>query len=208
MYQLLQAHLSEVPPPLEGIRIGVDPALAALVMACLAKNPDARPATAKAFLHQLDALRSSGAREAIPTVLGSTPRRLDKVLGLWAVGSGAAWILARAAVVGIGLPRWTVTLVLGVAALALPLMVATWYVQRTARRALAQTPALTPGGSVLRGTMATLAIKASPHLLAPDAARRHHRRGRSGARGRRLCRAPAARRGPCCVTPLRRTDSE
>ncbi|MDQ8145832.1 MAG: serine/threonine-protein kinase [Gemmatimonadota bacterium] len=164
VYQLLQAHLSEVPPPLEGIRIGVDPALAALVMACLAKNPDARPATAKAFLHQLDALRSSGAREAIPTVLGSTPRRLDKVLGLWAVGSGAAWILARAAVVGIGLPRWTVTLVLAVAALALPLMVATWYVQRTARRALAQTPALTPGGSVLRGTMATLAIKASPHL--------------------------------------------
>ncbi|MBM3884417.1 MAG: protein kinase [Gemmatimonadetes bacterium] len=164
VYQLLQAHLSEVPPPLEAIRVGVDPALAALVMACLAKDPEARPETAKAFLHQLDALRSSGAREAIPAVLAATPRRLGKVLGLWVVGSGAAWVLARAAVIGIGLPRWTVTLVLAVAALALPLMVATWYVQRMARQALVQTPALTPGGSVLRGTMATIAIKASPHL--------------------------------------------
>jgi len=47
----------------------------------------------------------------------------------------------------------------------LPAILATWYVQRTARRAYTATPVFTTGGSSSRqGTMATIALKASPHV--------------------------------------------
>jgi tetratricopeptide (TPR) repeat protein len=47
----------------------------------------------------------------------------------------------------------------------LPAVLVTWYVQRTARRAYTSTPVFTTGGSASRqGTIATIAIKASPHV--------------------------------------------
>ena len=55
---VLAAHREETPPPLEVRRPDVPPALAALVLALLAKDPAARPQSANAVLH---ALRSAPA---------------------------------------------------------------------------------------------------------------------------------------------------
>ncbi|HVS17773.1 MAG TPA: tetratricopeptide repeat protein, partial [Planctomycetota bacterium] len=47
----------------------------------------------------------------------------------------------------------------------LPAILLTWYVHDVARRLATATPALTPGGSApSHGTLATLAVKASPHV--------------------------------------------
>ena len=52
-----------------------------------------------------------------------------------------------------------------VMALGLPVILFTGYVQSVTRRALTATPRLTPGGGAQpQGTMATIALKASPHL--------------------------------------------
>ena len=60
--QLIVAHLSEVPAPLAGFRADLPPALAALVMRCLAKDPARRPQTAEELISSLRAV-SSPARE-------------------------------------------------------------------------------------------------------------------------------------------------
>ena len=63
------------------------------------------------------------------------------------------------------LPSWVLPGALIVMALGLPVILFTGYVQSVARRALIATPALTPGGGqVPHGTMATIALKASPHV--------------------------------------------
>ncbi|HEX6315153.1 MAG TPA: hypothetical protein VFZ73_09855, partial [Gemmatimonadaceae bacterium] len=50
-------------------------------------------------------------------------------------------------------------------ALGLPVILFTAFVQKATRRALTATPTLTPGGSpVPQGTMATIAVKAAPHV--------------------------------------------
>jgi len=105
---------------------------------------------------------ASGARAA-------RERALPTVLAVWAGASAAAYVLARAAVVGIGLPSFTVPLVLGVAALGLPAVLFTWYVQRAAARAARTTPIRTPGGTIqsaaaAQGTMATMALRARPYV--------------------------------------------
>jgi hypothetical protein len=78
----------------------------------------------------------------------------------------AVAVLARAAIVGIGLPDWVFAGSLIVMALGLPVVLWTGYVQRVARRAVTMTPTYTPGGSpsVARGTIATMALKAAPKM--------------------------------------------
>jgi tetratricopeptide (TPR) repeat protein len=53
-----------------------------------------------------------------------------------------------------------------VMALGLPVILWTGYVQRVTRRALTATPTFTPGGTPapVKGTMATMALKAAPHV--------------------------------------------
>src|SRR5690606_3576083 len=68
-HALVLAHLSEPPPPLPAT---VAPALAALVLSCLAKAPDERLSSAGAILAGLDAARDDAVREsgraaALPT---------------------------------------------------------------------------------------------------------------------------------------------
>ena len=57
------AHLTEEPPALRSLGVAVDPALEALVLACLAKEPAGRPASARVLAEQLRAL---GAPPASP----------------------------------------------------------------------------------------------------------------------------------------------
>ena len=65
-----------------------------------------------------------------------------------------------------GLPDWVFPGALIVMALGLPVILWTAYVHRVTKKAFGSTPNFTPGGtpSLVQGTMATIALKASPHM--------------------------------------------
>src|SRR5512146_2274778 len=96
--RLLGAHLTSAPAPVESARPDCPPGLALLVSRLLQKDPADRPADAQTVLRSLLA---------------------------WAAATLVVWIVARAAVVGIGLPSWTVTGAVGVMLLGLPVLLAT-----------------------------------------------------------------------------------
>ena len=162
-HRLLAAHLSQTAPRLSAVASQVSAAVDSLVASCLSKQPGDRPQTARELLSQLEAA-VSGTSSGAGHVALQRQTSLPKAIGIWAASFAATWILARAAVVGIGLPEWTVPLALVVAALGLPMVLATWYVQKTARKALLTTPMHTPGGTQVHTTMATMALKAAPMM--------------------------------------------
>ena len=162
--RVLAAQLGEMPRDVRELQPGLPPELAALVMQCLAKEPDARPADANVIVRQLDAVYSSGG--ASRTLAATTPRlRLGRALGIWAAIAAALVGGVWAAREYLGLPDWALYGAVGIVLAGLPAVLGTWWVQRTARRAATATPTLTPGGSMMAAsTMATMAIKASPHV--------------------------------------------
>ncbi|HET6681532.1 MAG TPA: hypothetical protein VFG84_10065, partial [Gemmatimonadaceae bacterium] len=150
-------------------RSDAPPELASLVMQCLAKEPESRPASATELLHRLDAVASpSSAGSAMSPILLGGKSMLLRALAIYAGAFLAVGILARAAIVAIGLPDWVFPGSLIVMALGLPVILFTGYTQYVARRAASATPTFTPGGTpsqaVARGTLATIAIRASPHM--------------------------------------------
>ena len=162
--RMLAAHMGETPVPITALRADVPAPLAQLVMQCLEKDPAALPQQAQAISKVLDAV-TSGGTPAMPTVLLGGRTSLVKALAVWGAATVAVAILAKAAIVGIGLPDWVLPGSLAVMALGLPVIFWTAYVQRVAHKAMTQTPTLTPGGSVApvtHGTMATMALKAAP----------------------------------------------
>ena len=161
--KLLAAHMGETPQPIEELRPDTPPALAQLVMRCLEKDANLRPQKANELVHVLDAVTTSGARNpAMPAILLSGRPRLIRALAWYAAAFFAAWILARAAVVGIGLPTWVVPGTLIVMALGLPVILFTAFVHHGAHAAMTNAN-MTPGGTpVIPSTMAMIAVKASP----------------------------------------------
>ncbi|HJQ20767.1 MAG TPA: protein kinase [Gemmatimonadaceae bacterium] len=161
--RMLAAHMTESPAPIETVRPETPLALAQLVMRCLEKDPAARPASASAIAQSLDVI-TSGGMAAMPDALRA-PVRLGRSLAFYAVAFVAVALLARAAIIVFGLPDWVFRGAIIVMLLGLPVLLFTWYVNRTVRRLAAVTPAHTPGGTPAgRGTMATLAMRASPHV--------------------------------------------
>ena len=77
-------------------------------------------------------------------------------------------IVARLLVDTQGLPEWVFGGALVVMALGFPVILFTGYTQYVARKVAQATPTLTPRGTLVRpsanGTMAQLAVKASPHV--------------------------------------------
>jgi eukaryotic-like serine/threonine-protein kinase len=95
-HQLFAAHLNETPASLEIARPDAPSALAALVMRCLAKDPGARPQSARAILETLDAV---GSGTMAGTSAGSAVRPPDRRRGL-ALRSAAALAVVAAAALG------------------------------------------------------------------------------------------------------------
>ncbi|MBX7120283.1 MAG: protein kinase [Gemmatimonadaceae bacterium] len=166
--RLLAAHLGEKPQDVRALRPDCPEPLAALVMRCLEKEPSARPQQATEIAKVLDTITSSGAAAAAPAILAGGRIRFGKALALWATAAGLVSVTAWAATSVIGLPDWVFPGAVGTMLAGLPVIIATWYAQKVAHRAFTGTPTLTPGGTtasaVPQGTMATIAMKASPHL--------------------------------------------
>ena len=163
--RILGAHMGETPPSLAELRADIPQALTELVMRCLAKDPAARPQSAADVITALNSVTSGSGMPALPPVLLHGPQAFRRALGLYVIAVILVAAIAKAAVVTIGLPGWVLPGALSVMALGLPAILFTGYVQAVARRVLVATPALTPGGGTApQGTMATIALKASPHV--------------------------------------------
>lgn len=159
--KVLAAHLGESPTDIADVAPGCPPALATLVMQCLDKDPDKRPQAASEVARALDSITTSGTGTQIPAILHGGRVPLGKALALWLVATVLVVVTAWAARSVIGLPDWVLPGALGVMLAGLPVLAATAYVQRTTHRAFTRTPGRT---TPTHGTMATLALKASPHL--------------------------------------------
>jgi tetratricopeptide (TPR) repeat protein len=164
--RMLAAHMGEAPRPVAELRPDMPEALAELVMRCLAKDPSDRPQSASDIVRVLDTITSGGGSPALPAVLLGGPGMFKKALAVYAAAFVVVAVIARAAIVGIGLPEWVFAGSLVVMALGLPVVLWTGYVQRVTRRALAATPTFTPGGTPTHthGTLANIALKAAPHV--------------------------------------------
>ncbi|HEY7614929.1 MAG TPA: protein kinase [Gemmatimonadales bacterium] len=163
--RLLAAHMSEAPRDVRSLRPDIPAALAELIMSCLAKDPEGRPQQARELVRVLETVTTSGSAAAAPAVLHGGRFPLGKALALWAAATAAVGVTAWAATDVIGLPDWVLPGSLGVMLAGLPVIGITAYVQRAAYRAYAITPQRTPGGGTpAQGTLATLALKASPHV--------------------------------------------
>src|SRR5665213_54397 len=168
-HKLLVAHMSETPRVVSTLRPDCPPALSALVMQCLAKDPASRPASANELLQRLDAVASPSApHTAMPGILIGGRSMVWRALAVYAAAFVGVAIVARASIIAIGLPDWVFPGALAVMALGLPVILFTAYTQYVSHRAAIATPTYTPGGTPslggAQGTMATLAIKASPHV--------------------------------------------
>jgi eukaryotic-like serine/threonine-protein kinase len=160
----LAAHMTETPAPIGEVRADTPESLARVVSRCLEKEPDQRPQSGLEIVQALDSITSTG-MSAMPSALLGGPGMLRKTLIAYAVALAVVAIVARAAIIALGLPDWVLPGALGVMLLGLPVILFTWYVGRTMRKLATTTPAVTPGGSpTTHGTMANLAIKASPHV--------------------------------------------
>jgi serine/threonine-protein kinase len=103
---MIAAHLTEPPPPLTERRPDLPPALAALVMQCLAKPPDERPVSADAVVTVLDKVRSGEWGAPVRTTVvtpASGSRRAGRrwlggaVLGTIALAALVAFVLSSRA---------------------------------------------------------------------------------------------------------------
>jgi tetratricopeptide (TPR) repeat protein len=164
--RMLAAHMSEAPKPVAELRPDIPTPLAELVMTCLEKDPAARPQAASDIARTLESITSGSGMQAMPPVLLGGPGMFRKALAIYAAAFVAVALLAKAAIVVIGLPDWVYPGTLVVMALGLPVVLVTGYVQHVTRRAMAATPTYTPGGTLVttRGTIATMALKAAPHV--------------------------------------------
>jgi tetratricopeptide (TPR) repeat protein/tRNA A-37 threonylcarbamoyl transferase component Bud32 len=156
--RMLAAHISEAPTPVGQLRPDVPAPLEQLVMRCLEKDPDLRPRSGGEIAQILDAIVSGTGSMASAA---GTQVPLTRALGLYAAALVTVAIIARAAIVALDVPGWVLPGAVGVVLLILPVILATWYVQREQHRAAITTPARTPGR--IAGPV-PLAMRLAPHL--------------------------------------------
>jgi TolB-like protein/tRNA A-37 threonylcarbamoyl transferase component Bud32 len=97
MHQILAAHLAEQPPELQSKCPDCPPALAALVMQCLRKDPADRPQSARAIVHTLDAVisRSDASLPGVRAGSSRVVRRVVPALAILFVAAVALFLIQR-----------------------------------------------------------------------------------------------------------------
>ena len=114
-HKLLVAHMGETPKPVAELRTDCPPALASLVMQCLAKDPAARPASASELLRppRRRGVALRGERRDARAAHRRPTDALARARASTRPRSSAVAIVARAAIIAIGLPtgsspaRWS-----------------------------------------------------------------------------------------------------
>jgi tetratricopeptide (TPR) repeat protein/tRNA A-37 threonylcarbamoyl transferase component Bud32 len=160
--KLLAAQMGERPEPIEKVRADAPPVLAQLVMRCLEKVPDDRPQAATDLVQILETVTSGGGLPMMPEILLGGRRRVWRAIALYVVSCVVMALLAKAAIIVLGLPDWVFPGTLLVMGLGLPIVLFTAFVHHGAYQALTS-PALTPRGTpVVHSTMTKLAMRASP----------------------------------------------
>ena len=162
--KMLAAHMMEAPASVSELRPDVPASLVAVIARCLAKDPADRPQSGAEVAHALDAV-TTGSGAAMPAAMLAGPNALKKMLAMYVLLALAVAVVARASLVVFGLPDWVFLGAMAVMLLGLPAILFTWYVHKAALRVATATPAPTPGGTPrTHGTLATMAVKASPHV--------------------------------------------
>jgi len=97
MHQILAAHLAEQPPELQSKCPDCPPALAALVMQCLRKDPAERPPSARDIVHALDAVisRSDASLPESRLISGRAVRRVVPALAILLVAAAAFFMMKQ-----------------------------------------------------------------------------------------------------------------
>jgi serine/threonine-protein kinase len=113
--KLLAAHLSQPPEPILSHRPDTPPALAELVMRCLEKEPVDRPQHASELARVLEIVSAGEERSA----RGHANVTLARRLGLGFAVIVAVTVLARAAIIALGLPEWVLPATLVIAVIAM-----------------------------------------------------------------------------------------
>ncbi|HEY4101822.1 MAG TPA: serine/threonine-protein kinase [Gemmatimonadales bacterium] len=164
---MLAAHMAEAPRPIRQLRPDTPPMLADLVMRSLAKDPGARPVSAAEIARTLDTI-TSGSNSVMPALLLGGAAIFRRAMAWYVVACVAVIGAAKALTITIGLPDWVVPGAAIVMLLGLPVILFTGYVQRVNQRLFTATPTLTPGGTpqvaAPEGTLATIALHATPHV--------------------------------------------
>jgi serine/threonine-protein kinase len=123
--KLLAAQMSDVPRPLRELRPDAPPALAALVMRCLEKDPNDRPQQVNEIVHLLDDV-ATGEHPTAPwtAVRRRSPRTsLGRALAIYCLAFIPVAVLAEGSIVALHLPAWLLPVVLAVMVLGLPVFV-------------------------------------------------------------------------------------
>jgi len=117
--KLLAAHLSQPPEPIRARRPDTPPALADLVMRCLAKEPADRPQKASDVVRVLEIVQAGEERARATAARGS----LGRALALGFVALVAVAIVARASIIAMGLPDWVLPVMLVATVLVIVVLV-------------------------------------------------------------------------------------
>jgi serine/threonine protein kinase len=126
--KILAAQVAERPVPISRLRPDVSPALEAIVMRCLEKNPDHRWRNADALTDELNTLTAqniSGGQPVVPRRV-TTARMIGTYLGAAIVVAAAARLLRDL----FSLPDWVPTGAMLVMAVGLPIVILTLLLRR------------------------------------------------------------------------------
>ena len=119
--KLLAAQLSDPPQPVASLRVDTPPALAAMVMRCLEKEPERRPQQATELVHTLESIGTGQHAGAHPP---GTPRgRLARTLLVYGLAFVPVAVVAKATMITLALPEWVLPAVMVGMVLVLPVVV-------------------------------------------------------------------------------------
>jgi tRNA A-37 threonylcarbamoyl transferase component Bud32 len=154
--RILKAQRTQAPTPVTEFRADVSPALAALVMRCLEKQPARRPRNAEQLVQVLEssAVQGGGQSIDIPAAL-LVQVALGKTMAVYVIATIAILLGARAAIAAFGLPGWVLTTLVVVMAIGLPIVLLGAFMHYATRRAAAESPSL--GADASRSRMVVLA---------------------------------------------------
>ncbi len=166
-HRVLAAHMRDLPQPIRERRPDMPSALADLVMRCLEKDPADRPQNAAEIVRALGTGNSTVAE--MPAMGASAhhaaPKRVSviRAFTIYLASAVATVVLAKAAVVGIGLPTWVVPGAIAALGVALVAMLVTMFVHH--RTDIAHTAEMAaPGRRVEHPTLTRVAVQASPWI--------------------------------------------